>query len=389
MRSGTIPLAIFFGLFVLGGIVWFGRVSALPVDEAVNPPPVSPDLMLKLSPTGPYPKVDVPELEYDFGVMEVAEERAHTFVIRNEGDAPLILKKGKTTCKCTVSDLPEDHVPVGGSVEVELKWKPIALSETFQQRATIHTNDPKNREINFTVRGRVQDVVVMSPANGWNVRDISDKTPTERTGVLYSAILDEFKVLGIESSHKLLTAEATPLREEELKNLNAKSGYSIRATLAPGIEAGGFRLQLTIRTDVRDKTNFVVYLTGNRPGPISILPMAGVIWHGAAHILELGQLNSREGRKAELLLYVSGLGEKELEFVDVQTNPKFLKVTLTPDLNLRAATKKRYRLTFEVPPGSPPGSWVRGSSAKVTVKTNHPEVDTLEFFVRFVSLRSE
>src|SRR5579859_1602904 len=53
--------------------------------------------------SGPQPKAVIDQTEFDFGRMEVGEERQHEFTISNEGQAPLVLKKGKTTCQCTIS----------------------------------------------------------------------------------------------------------------------------------------------------------------------------------------------------------------------------------------------------------------------------------------------
>src|SRR5215471_18780121 len=47
-----------------------------------------------------FPKAVIAETEINFGRMEVGEERAHEFVIRNEGEAPLLIRKGPTTCQC-------------------------------------------------------------------------------------------------------------------------------------------------------------------------------------------------------------------------------------------------------------------------------------------------
>src|SRR5579872_2905137 len=102
------PGAVAAGVFAL-------IVSTYFVIELVRPPSLPPlDAIASLgasatevgppvSKTGPYPKAVIEETEFEFGRMEVGEERSHAFIIRNEGEAPLLLKKGKTTCKCTMS----------------------------------------------------------------------------------------------------------------------------------------------------------------------------------------------------------------------------------------------------------------------------------------------
>lgn len=51
------------------------------------------------------PKAVAAELLHDFGVMNPLTMGRHEFVIRNEGAAALVLRKGPTTCKCTLSNV--------------------------------------------------------------------------------------------------------------------------------------------------------------------------------------------------------------------------------------------------------------------------------------------
>ncbi len=50
---------------------------------------------------------------YEFGVMELYETGKHEFVFKNTGEAPLVLQKGSTTCKCTLSQLEDCSIQPG------------------------------------------------------------------------------------------------------------------------------------------------------------------------------------------------------------------------------------------------------------------------------------
>ena len=65
----------------------------------------------------------------------------------------LLLKKGETTCKCTISKVGDGEIPPGGEAHVELIWKAVAVNAEFRQTATITTNDPKLRSLELDMVG--------------------------------------------------------------------------------------------------------------------------------------------------------------------------------------------------------------------------------------------
>ncbi len=106
----------------------------------------------------PYPKARTGERVYEFGSMGVNEEKKHKFHIDNRGQAPLLIAKGPTNCKCTISNISQSTVAPGGSAEIEMSWTPRETTTTFAKTATIWTNDPG------TFRNPIQDFRQGGPA---------------------------------------------------------------------------------------------------------------------------------------------------------------------------------------------------------------------------------
>src|SRR5690349_13929374 len=79
------------------------------------------------------PRVEVPELHYDYGSMQRGTSKSHEFLIRNVGTAPLTLRAGTTTCKCTLSQVPTAPVPPGGSTKVKVEWAAKSPGGEFSQ----------------------------------------------------------------------------------------------------------------------------------------------------------------------------------------------------------------------------------------------------------------
>ena len=95
------------------------------------------------------------EAEYDFGTMEFNESGQHAFKIANVGNAPLKLKAGKTTCKCTVSHISQTVLQPGETAEITIKWKAktVGPDAKYKQSAEVLSNDPEYPRIVLKVKG--------------------------------------------------------------------------------------------------------------------------------------------------------------------------------------------------------------------------------------------
>jgi hypothetical protein len=103
---------------------------------------------------------------HDFGTMDRLAQGEHAFQIHNDGDAPLELQLGKTTCKCTLGELERSKLAPGETTTVTLRWQVKTTEPTFEQNAEIITNDPHHNPIHLFIHGNVIDT--LKPET-WNV----------------------------------------------------------------------------------------------------------------------------------------------------------------------------------------------------------------------------
>lgn len=383
---------------VVVGAAMIGNPPEKPVTEKLAPSPTPEnDGFPPLSPTGPYPTAVVDSTEHDFGTMEMGTTNEHTFTVRNEGDAPLVIEKGPVTCKCTLSETGGDAIPPGESANVKLEWTPAGAQPMFRQTAEIRTNDPENRTITLAIVGVVDEVLRVDPDADWDVGRIDDDETFRVSGTIVSRVLDKFSVTSIETSAPFLTAKAEPLTEEELADpaVRAKCGYRIRVSLSADVPIGTVRESLTVTTDARGGKEERITLRGYRTGPFRLLPSAGTSFHPEAMLIDFGSVDVAKGAKASLFAMVKGLGDEELEISNVKTDPTFLRVAVEP-VNVGGgksegekpvtdkSKSKRYRLRFEIPPGSAPVTRQKTDPATVEFDTNHPEAKSLKFRINFV-----
>lgn len=398
----------------LAGTIWLGRgSSSLDPGKPVNPQKEVIDDRPQVSETGPYPKAVVEEELYKFGEMAVGQSLSHKFVLKNEGEAPLEVKKGNTTCKCTLSEMKDNAVAPGESIEIELIWTPKTPQENFGQTATIWTNDPKNQEMKLQIEGTVNNLISFTGDSlgspNWSLPVMATSEPVSFTGKIHTKYLDDFNILEIESSKPGLTSSSKPLTPEELKEVDAKSGYAIKITGDPKkFPLGGFSERLTVKTDIQNNAKaddthkgheghdhkhehqgehkeFVIQVSGNHTGPIRIVPTFGVHWNPQTMVLNLGEFPSKEGKEVTLSMFVEGT-EQPLEILSREIVPDFLKFELKKDDKFQSKTKQRYELKFIVPPRTASMSFGRGNPANVKLQTNHPNAKEINFRVQFISL---
>jgi hypothetical protein len=341
-----------------------------------------------ISPTAPYPKAVVDDTDYDFGRMEVGEEQSHVFTIRNEGQAPLVIVKGPTTCQCTISDVETGTKAPGESAKVTLTWKPAAEAEQFGKGADIFTNDPEHTTIHLRILGMVAARLITLPSKNWEVRDVKDDAPIQVIGGVLSKVVDKFEIVGFESKSPLVSAEAVPLSSDRLGPHQALCGYEIRVSIKPEMPVGEFKIPLTIKTDIlqRDSQGELkkpieidVLITGHRRGPIKIV---GREWIEDQMAIAMGTFDASAGRKLTLPLFIRGASE-DLQLTEPPLcEPSELKVTLERDEKSKGS-HARFLLGVEYPAGAPRASYKEDKPARIKLRLNHPGAEELDLAVYF------
>ena len=111
---------------------------------------------------GAAPRVVAPETSRDFGKVFEDMALSHTFVIKNEGQAPLRVEDVDPDCACTVADY-DRVIPPGGQGKLTLTIKPFSVMREFQKNTKVKFNDPARPELELTLKGYVQPIIEIQP----------------------------------------------------------------------------------------------------------------------------------------------------------------------------------------------------------------------------------
>ncbi|MCS7306410.1 MAG: DUF1573 domain-containing protein [Thermoguttaceae bacterium] len=348
------------------------------------------------------PKLVVENTEHNFGVLDADVTRRHAFVFRNEGEGPLTLTAGTTTCRCTLLDLRQTEIPPGSSTEVVIEWNTKNQSGPYRQTATVYTNDPKHPEVILTILGEVRAALKVSPPE-LVFRNIRVGESISGEAKIVSYITQNFQIISHQweatsngTNLPQFDVSITPLSEEQLKEpspaseasssgsqVQPRSGVLVQIRSKPFSNMGSFFQKLVLKTNQPQNPQVEIPVEVTVVSDISIF---GPGWNEKTGILSF--LPIRRGQQAERKLNLTCRGplSKEVRYQIVSVEPKFLQVELgTPNV-LRDGQASLTPIVVRIPPNVEPVSYLGGDHyplGQILISSTHPQVPQLEIKVRF------
>ena len=330
-----------------------------------------------------HPVAVVDETEAYLGILEANDKIEKRFAIRNEGDGPLILKRGGTSCTCTMSALPEDPILPGQGAIVVVSTKSEDKTGSFDHTATVLTNDPNNRRVVFRIYGKFQQILAFDPPN-LSVSSMRDKDGgkiTEVETIGYSEVFRNFELASVSSTLDGLSWEIEPASELDLQRLEARCGYRLKLKIPSSADKDDFLEKLTIeaRSDDQPPITKEASCTIYR----NVLPRADIAGKnlGFGRILNIGSLRPWQGATERLTLTVRD-DHRKLEVKSIEKDPGFLEVEVVPMVPENPESGL-YWVNVTVPKDAPTSNHVGSRKGEIRIVTDHPALPVMSFFVQF------
>jgi hypothetical protein len=350
------------------------------------------DLRVMAAPQGPAPRVEAPETKHAFGTVGTGATGSYGFVVRNTGDGPLTLRKGATSCTCTVSDFdsaeggsPESAkvVASGSETTIRVQWKGKPPGGPFRQQATILTDDPRRPEVVFTVEGTVvptwrakPDLLAVPRVSASAGERVTADVFTYGTEppVVGEATLDDDKLA------QFVSLATSPLSAEEIAaEEGATGGFRVAVDLKPGLPIGPIKRMIRVSFTMPEPLVAEIPLEGTVGGD---LVLAGPGWDSSRQALLLGTVSGKTGLRTRVFLTAKGPHRESVRPTVREVIPEALEVTVGEGSPIGTGGAVRIPIDIVIQPGSRAVNHLcsqQGPAGRIVLATGHP--DSPEFTI--------
>jgi hypothetical protein len=98
----------------------------------------------------------VGEASHDFGTIKEADGPVtHTFKIKNEGEAPLVVTKVAASCGCTTPEWTKEPIAPGKTGEIKVTYDPTGRPNPFNKTVSVYSNGKTGSSV-LTIKGIVE-----------------------------------------------------------------------------------------------------------------------------------------------------------------------------------------------------------------------------------------
>ena len=100
------------------------------------------------------PNIEMLETSYNFGEIQQGESVTHDFILKNTGEADLIISAAKGSCGCTVPEWPKNPIAKGEEATIKVTFNSAGKSGKQNKTVTLVSNAIPNTKV-LTINGNV------------------------------------------------------------------------------------------------------------------------------------------------------------------------------------------------------------------------------------------
>jgi uncharacterized protein (DUF58 family) len=103
-----------------------------------------------------------PQAEFDtklhnFGKVVEGEKPKHTFMVKNTGDKPLLIKRVRPSCGCTTPGWTREPIAPGEEGKITAQYNSSGRPGNFHKSITVYTNVGEGKSFRLSIKGVVKN----------------------------------------------------------------------------------------------------------------------------------------------------------------------------------------------------------------------------------------
>lgn len=212
-----------------------------------------------------FARIAVDIAEFDFGKVTEGELVQHEFVVRNDGQAPLEIKRVAPACGCTVAEIPMSTIQPGASANLLVSFDTKGFFGEKVKPVLIYTNDPANPSFEVSLKGEVERDVRIEPPRLYFGVVSKGKSSSKYIDV------ETDPDSGINVMEVLSRSELIQIQEETVGSEAGRKRY--RVSISPELPVGVFRNRLLVKTSSERNPAISVPVFARVEGDLMLAPL--------------------------------------------------------------------------------------------------------------------
>lgn len=296
--------------------------------------------------SGGIPKAEAIDPIYNFGTAPSGPPVKHVFKLRNAGTGTLTIDGVTTSCGCTAAKPTKNSLAPGEESDIAVTFDTISEKGPSTRTITVVTNDPKQRQLELTLKGDLRAQVEAAPPF---VAFGIVKHGVEKTSRITIADLVNDKELQVGP----VTNSSTNVKVSQEPRTDGKPGAMLTVTVLKSMPVGPFDDTIKVTTS-RAPLNIAVY--GTVTGDLTVSPAQvsfGIVPHH---------------QSALRIVRLTNAGGQAINVLGVTSSNQSVTAAIEP---IKAG--KEYKVTLELRPNTPDGA-LRGA---IAIRTDDPQETTV------------
>ncbi len=215
----------------------------------------------------PAPKIHTDKAAHDLGKLWSHESAEHAFEVKNVGQAPLRIKRVRSTCGCTVVKAKPVTLEPGQTTKIKVRFVARGQKSKTVKSVYVESDDPAKPRLALTLKADVRQTITTDPAMIHFKR--LDRTQPTTLNVTLTNHLDQPMSLSNPAS-------TSPQVSVKITEIEKGKTARVALTAKPPFSGDTLHGRVSLKTGLKPLPTYTMSFFGRLPPPVEIQPSPSV-----------------------------------------------------------------------------------------------------------------